>query len=643
MKKHIGLQEKLLLGVIPVIIIIIILLNTVFYSVASKVLISVNDEQRTDFVKLVNAELGNWLSTIEKDGAILSEDVTVVNACRGENQEIARNFLAKVFEAMGIYENVFIADTQGKILLAAKDRDNAEGLDLSTLAPYKENVVKSVQGKIWLSGVNKSPASGRPVMLITVPIKENDIVVGILGTPVELNNFSREYIDNIKVGKRGYAFLADKNGVILAHPDKSLVMKKNLNDFDFGPEMLRIKNGKMEYTYNGEKKVQYIATNEKTGWIISITDSLEDAFLSRLRSMKTIAFFLGLGAVLIVGFVIWWLVHSAIAAIRKVAQKLDVIATSGGDLTQRLEGGGDDEVGMLVKGFNQFMEKLQEIISKVKTNTEELVAASNEISATSTELATGAEEQTSQSSEIAASVQEMTASIVENAKNVNQTSDIAREASSKSLDGKKAMAEAREGSEAVVHVTERAVTSVKSLSDRAGQIGEVIQVIDDIADQTNLLALNAAIEAARAGDQGRGFAVVADEVRKLAERTTKATKEIADTIHAIQSDTEETSESMLEAQSKVMQSVDAVVKTDGILTEITAAVNTMMDMMNQIAAATEEMSSGAEEISKNMESISQVTRESAAGAEQMSIASEEMNRQSEKLIDIIRQFSLGDK
>jgi len=640
MKREIGLKEKLLLGIIPLIIIVIVIINGVFYKIASKVVINLHDEQAENFIRFVDKELDNWITQVKDDAVIISNADVVKKACSGQDIENARRFLSDAFNVKDIYENIFIADPEGKIFLAAVDKENAEGIDLMTLPPYKTNAQKSGSGQVWLSGVNKSPASGRPVVLLTVPIKKDGLVIGILGTPVELNNFSKEYIDMIKSGENGYAYMADADGVIIAHPDKKLIFNKNLKDFDFGPEMLQIKNGKQQYVFKGVKKIQYFRTNRQTGWIVSMTDSIEEALLSNLKHLKTIVFLLGTAAVLLVGVVIWFLVNSTLKIIEKLYQKLSIIATKGGDLTQRLEGGGDDEVGRLVNSFNEFMDKLHSIMSQIKGSVRDFVAASNEISATSAQLATGVEEQTSQSSEIAASVQEMTASIVENAKNVTHASNLATKANDKASEGKTAVRDAKEGAEAVASVTEKAVSSVNSLAGRAGQIGEVIEVINDIADQTNLLALNAAIEAARAGGQGRGFAVVADEVRKLAERTTKATQEIAETIHAIQNDTEETSRSMEEAQKKVVESVDAALKTEHVLEDIAGAVNTMMDMMTQIAAATEEMSSGAEEISKNMDSISQVTRESATGAEQMSIAAEELRNQAEKINNLINRFAL---
>ena len=206
-----------------------------------------------------------------------------------------------------------------------------------------------------------------------------------------------------------------------------------------------------------------------------------------------------------------------------------------------------DEAGRLIASLNNMRDKLVNIITQIRTNTDQVVRAAGEISSTSTQMAAGAEEQSTQASEVATSVQQMTASILENSQNASHTAKIAEEATIKAKEGTAAMKTAREGMEEIVMGAGKTGEIVASLSSRADQIGEIIQVINDIADQTNLLALNAAIEAARAGEQGRGFAVVADEVRKLAERTTKATQEIAEKINAIQDDTVKASQSMTEA------------------------------------------------------------------------------------------------
>jgi methyl-accepting chemotaxis protein len=167
-------------------------------------------------------------------------------------------------------------------------------------------------------------------------------------------------------------------------------------------------------------------------------------------------------------------------------------------------------------------------------------------------------------------------------------------------------------------------------------------VIDDIADQTNLLALNAAIEAARAGEQGRGFAVVADEVRKLAERTTKATKEIATMIKQIQKDTYDAVDSMNEGTKQVEKGKLLAERAGSSLKEIIVGAELVVDIVTQVAAASEEQSSASEQISKNIEGISSVTQESASGIQQIAHASEDLNRLTLNLQELVAQFKVDE-
>ncbi|MFC1569481.1 methyl-accepting chemotaxis protein [bacterium] len=363
-------------------------------------------------------------------------------------------------------------------------------------------------------------------------------------------------------------------------------------------------------------------------------------YLSNNRSMLIM-----LGLIIIsmgiIGVVNYQMTNSITRNLKSMVKMMKAIAKGEGDLTQRLTIYAYDELGDLANWFNLFVEKLHAIISQVRKNTNQVTDAAAIISDTAMQMAAGAEEHNAQAGEVSVSVEEMTASIMQNSQNAGQTAIIAEDASSKVKQGVETIQATRLGMERIVNASQRMEETVKSLTNRALQIGEITRVIDKIADQTNLLALNAAVEAARAGEQGSGFAVVADEVRKLAERTAEATAEIADTIESIQKDTIDASESMMETKDAVDSGRKATEQAENVLAHILESVNQSVDMIQQIAAASEEQSAGAQEISNSVGEMNSVSKQSSEGAERMSSAARELNAQTEVLNTLVNHFKLN--
>jgi len=336
-------------------------------------------------------------------------------------------------------------------------------------------------------------------------------------------------------------------------------------------------------------------------------------------------------------------VNATLDAVVKPVQEgsatLAVMAT--GDMTARMTGDYHGDLRLIKESINRVGESLEEALQKVSSAVGATASASSQISSSTEEMAAGAQEQTSQAGEVASAVEEMTKTILENSKNASVAAETAKQARVSAEQGGKVVDDTVQGMRRIAEVVNKSAETVKELGKSSDQIGEIISVIDDIADQTNLLALNAAIEAARAGEQGRGFAVVADEVRKLAERTTKATKEIAEMIKKIQTDTAGAVHSMEEGTQEVERGIAFADKAGTSLKEIVGVSQKLTDMVTQIAAASEEQSSASEQISKNVEGISKVTGETAQGTQQIARAAEDLNRLTNNLQELVGEFKVG--
>jgi methyl-accepting chemotaxis protein len=298
------------------------------------------------------------------------------------------------------------------------------------------------------------------------------------------------------------------------------------------------------------------------------------------------------------------------------------------------------EMGELANWFNTFVSKVSHIVGQVKTSASQVNTASTNISSASEQLASGAEEQQSQLSEVATTMEQMSAMILEASKNADETRQSAQSTGSTASEGRDVVGKTVEGFKTVASTVEQAAHQIQELNKRSEDIGNVIQVIDEIADQTNLLALNANIEAARAGEAGRGFAVVADEVRKLAERTVNATGEISTMIESIQGDIGGAVNSMETIQNQSKEGLEMVGKSDQSLEEISGSITQVVGAVEQIASSANEQSSGAEEISKNIEGVSTVAKQSASSAQELAASAEQMSGEIGKLNELIEQFKV---
>lgn len=478
MKFRLSLRGRFTVWTSAVIVASIFGLIGTVYSVASRTLSSQASEEMERIVNNTTEALDLWLADRERDAVNISELHALAAACTDHKLAEAQETLTRVQARSPFYENVFLADANGKLFLDSIGGKSI-GIDLMSMDDFRPNAEHARRGEIWLGDVRKSPATGRPVTLLTTPIRGGGRIVGVLGTPIELSNFSDVFVRNHNIGKTGYIYLLDGAGTVLAHPDPSALLNLNVAKTDFGAEMLSRDSGSLQYLWGGTNRTAYFRHDRNKGWIICASEPTQEL----LAGLRSIQFYLALFGVLTLG--------SAIGAVLAIAARVSRLINSA--------------VSELGGSANQF------------------AAASAQIAQTSQSVAAGATQQAASIEETSSAAEEVTAVTRSNRERTQTLAGVMQEAG----------ASFAVMDESMGHLV-RWMSDFKQSSEK---VSRIIKAIDEIAFQTNILALNAAVEAARAGDAGMGFAVVADEVRNLAHRSADAAR---DTSTLIQESIEKT-------------------------------------------------------------------------------------------------------
>jgi methyl-accepting chemotaxis protein len=388
------------------------------------------------------------------------------------------------------------------------------------------------------------------------------------------------------------------------------------------------------------KGIDRTASEQMTALVEQLRQqSLDQAQQINASAQRTVitGALLMLAAALVIGIFSLWLVNRhLIIPIRHLIGHVDQL--SHGQFGQRVDSSRQDELGLLARAANTLRDFLASTTERLHRSTHDLDGASGELNAIASRMTEGVSEQFERTDQVATAMHEMSATAQEVARHAADAAHAATDADDS----------ARQGS-AVMQSTIATITDIRGeiantaevirrLESDSGRIGKVLEVIRGIAEQTNLLALNAAIEAARAGDQGRGFAVVADEVRHLAQRTAQSTAEINQIIDTVQTGALNAVRAIESGQQRSEQGVTQVTEAGAMLQRITAAVEAIRDMNQQIATAAEEQTSVAEDISRNLTELTAIASANQENVERTQAASLNLRGLSGELGEVTRRL-----
>ncbi len=632
-----SIQTKLTVTIIAIFLVALGVLGGLNFWKARAILTETLTQEMQVKAEEQAGNVGDWLAARRGEVLMMASGPVIVSG----NKEAMVPFLKGATDANKVYESISYADRNG-------DTVTADGTRLNSVD--REYFKRALAGEVFISDPLVSRATNRLVVMVTVPVRANGMITGVLTGVIDFEALSKT-LQAVKVGQTGYALVAQKDGLTIIHPDKEVAMKVNpLTDpkADAGRKantqrMVSGESGLIITTAMGVDRYYAFAPVPGTSWSLAVTVPAGEV-TGAVSALTTITLVTIAVVLVITALVIVWFARGIARPIRQLETAADRIAA--GDLSiNRLDITSNDEIGRLGQAFGKMADNLRSLIRQVSQASDQVAASSEELTASAEQtsqaanqvaqvisgVATGTAKQLKAVDDATDVITQMSAGVQQIAANVGAVAATSAESAAAAQAGSKAVEKAVAQMAHIEETVTKSAQVVTKLGERSHEIGQIVDTIAGIAGQTNLLALNAAIEAARAGEQGRGFAVVAEEVRKLAEQSQEAAKLIAGLIGEIRQDTDSAVVAMNDGTREVRTGAEVVDEAGRTFREIFTAVSDLSGQMREISAAVQELAAGSQRIVASVQAIDAVSKETSDQTESVSAATEEQSATMEEI------------
>jgi len=556
---------------------------------------------------------------------------------KGAQGDAAREKINRMFaqwrQRYGFYEGINLADSTGGVI-AGSPTSIIGKINIGERDYFKA----AMAGQAKVSDLLQSKISGNPVFVISSPIKSGSKILGVLFAVVDLQAFSAKFIDPVKIGEKGYAYLINTGGMVVAHPDKSKINRLNLTQTEHGRQIINRNHGCFRATVDGSAVHNAFVHSGKIN-VIAVVQSDDEEMFAPISALTRFNFIISVFVILVAIAVVWIMASRIVRPINATVAALKDISEGDGDLTQRIPIQSRDEIGELAKWVNTFIARLNKIIVHIGIDSETVSASSEELLSVAELMLEDSENLTGKSETVTTAAGEMS-------RRMNSVAAASEEATGKLASVTDAAGQMKQNLNQVAEncdkarqMTRTAAETVNAATGKVAQLGssarditKVTEVITDIAEQTNLLALNATIEAARAGDAGKGFAVVAGEIKGLAAQTADATMEIKQRVDQIQ-----------HSSNATVQEVDQITRVisdvSEVVSEIAGAIEEQSGYASEVAENIGQASSGIREANENVVTSSTVSTEISDDIAEVNEVSEEMTQRSVRMKQSAQELS----
>ncbi|MCM1988980.1 methyl-accepting chemotaxis protein [Oceanirhabdus seepicola] len=455
-------------------------------------------------------------------------------------------------------------------------------------------------------------------------------------------------IENLYLGKNGFAYIADTSGVIINHKDPSQI-GKNLEEVTRGLSALlnKDKMSKLE-VHDVNYYVKSRKLNDSVIMIALPAEKIEGAYKSNIRNSSIIGI---VGFLILIALINITIGKTIIKPIQEIESYMKKVGEGYFDL--KLEVKSKDEIGNLSNNFNKMVDNVRNLVIethnsvqfiadesiKINETVNGLSMASNHVTQAVESIANGSadmaqevDERVELSKELSNRIEEMSSMIEEARSNTDNMNNSNKE-------GKESIVILNDKFRVTVHSTDEVDEKISELNEKSKSILSIVESIKSVSEQTNLLSLNASIEAARAGEHGRGFAVVAEEVRKLAEESGQATKEIAEIIGSVVQIVNDTNNTMETARVTVKEANHNLNNTNSVFEEIDGNTNFVASSISKLAKDMEFVNTAKEQLVNALEAIATLSQESAAATEEISASTEEQSAQINEIASSVEKFN----